>query len=241
VRIAVLQDDASQIELLSQWIRLAGHKPHIFRERADLVRALQHQRFDTLLLDCNVVDPSGIDVLNHVRRDLRLEVPVLFSSARSAEADIVEALRQGADDYMVKPARRRELLARLEAVARRGGGAQLPQERFEVGIFKVDWPMRMLLRDSEPLKLTAKDFHLSALFLRNVGRLLSRAYLQENAWNGKVGINSRTLDTYISRIRNKLSLTPENGWRLTSVYGYGYRLEEIQLSRPSKQHQMPRK
>ena len=106
MQIAILEDDASQIELLSHWLRLAGHQARIFQERAELVRALQHETFDTLLLDCNVADPSGIDVLNHVRRDLRLRVPILFSSARSGEADIVEALRQGADDYMVKPARR---------------------------------------------------------------------------------------------------------------------------------------
>jgi DNA-binding response OmpR family regulator len=75
--------------------------------------------------------------------------------------------------------------------------------------------------------LTAKDFDLSVLFLRNVGRLLSRGHIRETVWGPNAVVTSRTLDTHVSRIRNKLGLTPDNGWRLAAVYRYGYRLEQL--------------
>jgi DNA-binding response OmpR family regulator len=84
-----------------------------------------------------------------------------------------------------------------------------------------------VLRHSTQVDLTAKDFDLSVLFLRNVGRLLSRGHIRETVWGPNAVVTSRTLDTHVSRIRNKLGLTPEHGWRLGAVYRYGYRLEQL--------------
>jgi len=86
-----------------------------------------------------------------------------------------------------------------------------------------------LLRDDEVLELTAKDFDLAVLFLRNVGRLLSRRHIRERVWGVSQELNSRTLDTHVSRVRSKLRLLPAHGWRLAAVYGHGYRLEQLKL------------
>ena len=227
MRIAVLEDDPSQLELLSHWLQIAGHQAHPFEQGAPLLRTLEHETFDVLLLDWNVPDVSGIEVLKRVRQQLRSGIPVLFGTARNAEADIVAALRAGADDYLVKPLRRMELLARLEAVTRRNAVQASQLQQIEVDIFRADCEARRLLRDNQLLELTAKDFDLAVFFLRNIGRLLSRGHIREHVWSASYAVSSRTLDTHVSRVRNKLGLTPEHGWRLTAVYGYGYRLEQL--------------
>ena len=223
MRIAILEDDPSQLELLSHWLKLAGHHAHAFEQGAPLLRTLEHETFDVLLLDWNVPDVSGIEVLRQVRQQLRSRIPVLFGTARNAEEDVVAALRADADDYLVKPLRRLELLARLEAMTRRHAVETV--QHLEVDRFRVNCEARQLLRDDEPLELTAKDFDLAVLFLRNVGRLLSRGHIRERVWGVSQEVNSRTLDTHVSRIRNKLGLLPEHGWSLAAVYGHGYRLE----------------
>jgi DNA-binding response OmpR family regulator len=227
MRIAILEDDPSQLELLSHWLRNAGHFPQPFEQGTALLRALERETFDTLLLDWNVPDVSGLEVLKQVRQQLDSSIPVLFTTAREAEADIVAVLRAGADDYLVKPLRRIELLARLEAVARRSLVESTQPQRIEVDIFRIDCQARALARDGHVLDLTAKDFDLAVFFLRNVGRLLSREYLWERIWGTSKQLNSRSLDTHVSRIRNKLSLMPEYGWRLGAIYGHGYRLERL--------------
>ena len=152
-------------------------------------------------------------------------MPIVFATARDHEDDLVTALKAGADDYLVKPLRRMELLARLEALARRGHQPQSEHAVFEVGLFRVDRQRRNITWGSESLDLTSKDFDLAVLLLRNIGRLLSRHCLLHTIWGEKATLSSRTLDTYISRVRTRLKLTPEYGWRLRALYGYGYRLE----------------
>jgi len=227
MRIAILEDDISQTELLSHWLQLAGHHAHSFEQGANLLRALERESFDALLLDWNVPDLSGVEVLKRVRQRLHSSVPVLFVTGRNREDDVVTALREGADDYMIKPVRRLELLARLEALSRRGRHAQEQAEIIELDVFKVDCQTRTVQRNGKQVDLTAKDFDLSVLFLRNVGRLLSRGHIRESVWGPNAVVTSRTLDTHVSRIRNKLGLTPEYGWRLAAVYRYGYRLEHL--------------
>ncbi len=211
MRIAILEDDPSQMELLSHWLRLAGHQTSGFERAADLLHALEHESFDALLLDWNLPEVSGIEVLRELRERLHSTIPVIFYTARDQEEDVVRALRAGADDYLVKPARRMELLARLESVTRRGRRVQLESQVFEVGVFRVDHQKRSITRDNEPVQLTAKDFDLAALLLRNVGRLLSREHLLQTIWGQRVVLSSRTLDTHVNSVRSKLKLKPEYG------------------------------
>ncbi|MSQ58123.1 MAG: response regulator transcription factor [Betaproteobacteria bacterium] len=227
MRVALLEDDPNQSELLARWLEMAGHRCHAFDKGAELLRELEHETYDALILDWGVPDISGVDVLRRLRQKLRHHTPVIFVTARQQEEDIVSTLKQGADDYMVKPVRRHEFLARVEAVARRTRAVTPENSSFEAENFKVDMQTRTLSKDDKPLELTTKDFELATLFLRNIGRLMSRGHIREMVWGLDANVTSRTLDTHVSRVRNKLGLTPETGWRLAAVYRYGYRLEQL--------------
>ena len=230
LRVAVVEDDPSQLQLLSNWLKLAGHQCFHFERGEALMEAFVKERFDVLMLDWQLPGMNGVDMLKHVRSSHRASLPVLFLSARNSEEDVVAALRHGADDYVVKPVRRLELIARLEALARRGEHFRENLEVLELDAFRIDFRSRTLLRHGSPIELTPKDFDLSTLFLRNVGILLSRARIRDSVWGQHAGVSSRTLDTHVSRIRNSLRLTPDNGWHLVAVYGHGYRL--VQLRSP---------
>jgi two-component system, OmpR family, response regulator RegX3 len=232
MRVALLEDDPSQAELLGHWLASAGHMCTRHERGGTLVRALRQESFDVLVLDWTLPDISGVDLLKQVRSALQSPVPILLISARASEADIVAALNQGADDYMVKPVRRLELLARLEAITRRGTSEPRQPQVLELGALRLDCQTRTAWRDDRPVPMTAKDFDLAVLFLTNVGRLLSRGELLEAVWGRAAVVSSRTLDTHICRIRDKLGLTPSNGWRLLAVYGHGYRLQEAGPSAP---------
>jgi DNA-binding response OmpR family regulator len=225
LRVAVVENDADQAAAFSQWLRLAGHRSHHFSDGAALVKALHQVGLDALLLDWSF--PSTLEVLRRIRGSDRASLPVLLVGGRSREDDIVSALRQGADDYVVKPVRRFELIARLEAIARRGRHQIEGPMVIEAGALRIDCGTRTVWRDGCPLEVTAKDFELSALFLRNIGRLLSRGYLLDTVWGPNATGLSRTLDTHICRLRKKLGLTPEHGWRLMPVYTRGYRLDQL--------------
>ena len=241
LRVAIVEDDPCQAQEFSQWLKLAGHRCHHFPDGAALIRVFDQVGFDALLLDWTL--PSMLEVLRRIRASDRASLPVLLVSARSREEDVVTGLRQGADDYVVKPARRFELVARLEAIARRGKHRVEGSAAIEAGGLRVDCGTRSVWRDGCPVEMTAKDFELSVLFLRNIGRLLSRGYLLDTVWGPHAYGLSRTLDTHVSRLRKKLKLTPEHGWRLLPVYTRGYRLDRLRGTQlaypPGRTHSGP--
>jgi DNA-binding response OmpR family regulator len=230
MRVALLEDDPSQAELLSHWLASAGLVCSRHERGASLLRALTQESFDVLVLDWSLPDIKGLEVLKHVRRVLQSSVPVIFVSARGCEVDVVTALKQGADDYMVKPVRRLELLARLEAVTRRRESESVQLEVINLAGLRLDCQTRGAWRDARPIHLTAKDFDLSVLFLSNIGRLLSREHIRGAVWGPETLSSPRTLDTHICRVRRKLGLTPANGWQLTAVYRHGYLLQQVAVS-----------
>jgi DNA-binding response OmpR family regulator len=232
MRVAIVEDDPSQAELLTHWLRRGGHQSHHFDRGATAIHALSQNSFDVLVLDWNLQDISGVEVLRRIRGSGQSSLPVLFASARGREEDVVSALRQGADDYMVKPVRCLEFIARLEAIARRGKHRTKQPEVLKVDVYHVDGLSRTVMRGGRPVDLTAKDFDLSVLFLRNVGQLLSRGHICERVWGRTAVVPSRTLDTHVSRVRRKLGFIPENGWRLAAKYGYGYRLQQLGAAPP---------
>jgi DNA-binding response OmpR family regulator len=177
-------------------------------------------------LDWNIPDMSGLEVLRWVRANLKTRVPVLFVTSHVDEADLVEALKAGADDYMCKPVRVPELLARLHALLRRA----YPEQTSEIlssGDYVFDQKAKTLTHKGQLLDLKHREYELAYLLFSRLGELLSRKYLQESVWGGQADVVSRTLDTHVSRLRVKLDLRPENGYRLSSVYSLGYRLEAL--------------
>ena len=161
-----------------------------------------------------------------LRQQLKMDAPVVFATQRDAEQDIVEALRCGADDYLIKPLRKAELLSRLAALARRAG-VNPDDKKITVGPIVIDTASETVLVEGEVVKLTPKDYQLACCLLRNVGKLLSREYLLREVWGINAPLNTRTVDVHVSRVRRSLNLVPEMGYCVKTVYQHGYRLEKV--------------
>lgn len=228
MKIAYLEDDDILAEHISAALTSKGHECEVFRDGSQLVRRLKREHFDLLLLDWSVPGVTGHQVTIWARANLTERVPILFMTSRSLEADVVTALSAGADDYMIKPIRNGELLARIDALSRRAyPGAAASQTTIEVGHYRVDPIGRTCFLHDTPIELTGREFDLVLLLFQHVGRVLSREHIGGTLWGQPQNAISRTLDTHMSRVRSKLQLRPDNGVRLTPVYGHGYRLEVV--------------
>ncbi len=224
MRIALLDDDADIRNSVGGWLTDAGHAVQTFGVSRDFMRDAGRESFDLFLLDSNLPDIDGPDVLRWLRTDRSDDTPVIFITARDSEQDIVSALAGGADDYLVKPVRRAELIARIGALMRRMRPTPT-DDVLEVGPYRFEPAHKRLSLDGEEIALTEKEFDLALFLFRNLGRLLSRGHLLEAVWGRNPSLATRTVDTHVSRVRSKLQIKPERGFRLVPTYNYGYRLE----------------
>jgi len=224
LRVAVLEDDPDQLALERRWLESAGHACHGFTRSADLVKEAGRESFDVFVLDWMVPDMPGEVVLQWIRETLPERVPVMFATARDEEAEIVEVLGMGADDYLVKPLRQAEFVARVEALDRRraaAGGAR----RTRVGPYRFDPAGRTVSVDGRAVELAPRLYEIARILFEKRETLVSRGYLYEQAWGRPLEAGTRTVDTHVSRVRKALELDGRHGWRLVSVYQHGYRLE----------------
>lgn len=231
MRIALLEDDEHIAKLICLWIEEKGHHCTIFADGRQMLNALKADSFDLLLLDWMVPEVDGEGVLLWTRKNLNWRIPIVFLSMRDEEEDIVKILSLGADDYITKPIRQKEMLARITALARRANvldTEKAPGNELHYGPYTVNLKNNTVSRDGNSIKLTQKEFELVSFLFRNLGRIVSRHHMLESVWGHSQDINTRTADTHISRIRNKLGLVPENGWRISSIYHHGYRLEQVE-------------
>ncbi len=215
-----------QGDTLEQWFRDHGWDVHLFRESREFVRIAGRESFDVALVDWMLPEMSGHEVLRWLREDRGNDMPVVFITARDAEEDIVEALNAGADDYLVKPIRKLELMSRVEAVLRRAR-PHARSQKIEIAQYCFDLQSKSATMDGEAVDLTDKEFELAVFLFRNLGRLLSRGHMLEAVWGQTANLATRTVDTHVSRVRSKLNLRPDNGFRLVPTYNYGYRLEQL--------------
>lgn len=223
MKIWLLEDDPALAELLQSWLTEHAHAVQHFSRAAELQEQLRRDQPDLFVLDWELPDGSGINVVRSIRDRLTRHIPVLFVTQRDNEADIVEALSSGADDYMVKQIGRDEFLARVQALGRRLGNQNL---EVEIGHYRFIPSTHTAMRDGAPVALTSRDFELAHYLFRNVGRLLSREELLREVW-GVSGVHTRTVDMHMSRIRKALDIRPEGGFRIRTIYRHGYRLEQL--------------
>jgi len=227
MRIASVEDDPDQAELIRKILDESGFECETFATGAALLRALREQSFDLLVVDWQLPDTSGFELVSWVRQTSGAMPPILFLTSRTAEEDIVAGLSVGADDYMLKPIRAGELLARARSLLRRAyPEATQDTDVIRRGNYCVDPRARTITLGGEPVTVSPREYELALFLFRNMGRLLSRDVVEQAVWGRAIGAASRTLDTHMSRLRIKLALRPENGVRLTSVYSHGYRFEE---------------
>ena len=227
MRIAIVEDESVQAELLQAWLQAENHTCHVFPDGKSLLQAIKRDSFDLLIADWELPDISGIDVIKRIREQLEWRIPVLMATSRDSEEDIVRGLETGADDYMIKPIRHQELLARITALLRRTNNNEETPDVIEAPPYRLQRNDNSVIMDEQIIQLKAKEFMLAQFLFSNVGRLLSRGHILESVWGQRGDLNTRTVDQHISLIRQKLNLNPQNGWRLNAVYGHGYRLEKI--------------
>ncbi len=227
MHIAIVEDDRDQLELLSLIVRGGQHSTQGFETVNAVVDTLKTHRFDLLLVDWTLPDATGADLLKWVRANLGWELPVVIVTARDDEETVCSALKCGADDFIVKPAKPLELLARIEAVARRSKPGALPLLR--MGAYEVDVQRQILSFNGKPVPMTQKEFDLSVCLFQNPGKLMSRDHLLNKVWGLNTEVDTRTVDTHVSRLRKKLFLDGKQGWKLVPVYGYGYRFDRVDI------------
>jgi DNA-binding response OmpR family regulator len=231
--IALLEDDPAQSAWLQQTLTDAGLACQAFDEGGALLAALRTRTpFSLLLLDWELPGINGMEVLRWVRANCSDALPVIFVTNRTLENDLIEGLNAGADDYIGKPCRPGELLARISAQLRRHRPPANPDADFVLGDFMIDMGARQIRLRNKAIALTPKEFDLAALFLRHPWRLFSRDDLSTLVWNREVPSASRTLDTHLSNIRKKLQFGPATGTLLCASYALGYRLELLPAASP---------
>lgn len=227
MRIALLEDDTHQAQVMQVWLEAAGHECHGFPTGKAFRAGLARQHYDLLVLDWVLPDTTGIEILQYLRAASDWRIPVIFVTQKGDEEDVVLALEQGADDYMTKPVKPLEMLARITALGRRAFPPGDQGDSLDIGRYRLNSRSRTIERDGQRVELTHKEFDLALFLLRNIGCLLSRGQILASVWGTAADLATRTVDTHISRVRNKLALLPENGWKLTAVYQHGYRLERV--------------
>ncbi|WP_018907434.1 response regulator transcription factor [Variovorax paradoxus] len=232
MRIVALDDQAEGLDLIKETLNAVGHECHVFTNGASLKRELQRGTIDLAIVGWQLPDITGPEMVRWARSNLKDRIPILFVGNCHQERDIVEGLASGADDFMAKPIRAGELTARVQALLRRAY-AESPTAPQTWGRYRFVPLSGQLEINGRSVGLTRKEFDLSLILFRNIGRLLTRQYLLETIWrtNNPVGMDlmSRSLDTHISRLRSILELGPGAGYRLIAVYGQGYRMDAIDV------------
>ena len=218
VRVLMVEDDDGVAGAVHDALTAHGHAVTRAARAADVWPRLREA--ELVLLDLGLPDGDGLDVLRGLRK--LSKCPVLVLTARGAERDVVRGLRLGADDYLVKPVRLRELLARMEAVGRRAGpaGAAPPEGLVRVGDLSVDLAARQATVGGVELALTTKEFEVLAVLARRAGAAVSRQLLLDEVWGDAYLAVSRSLDVHISALRAKL----DRPGLLVTVRGFGFRL-----------------
>jgi len=233
MHIVSLEDDYTQRQLIHSILTDAGYKCSLYDSGHELLADLSRPHsYDLLLLDWKIPDIDGLETLRRIRGTFGNMLPIIFVTNRNEESDLVQGLQAGADDYITKPIRAGELLARIRALHRRLHAAPDQEAAFQLAAYHIDPAAGRVTLRGQPIELSPKELELALLFFRNPMRLFSRDVLSSSVWQREVPATSRTIDTHLSNIRRKLRLKPENGVRLTASYAMGYRLEVLEGADP---------
>lgn len=223
--VLVVEDEESFVDALTVGLKREGFRVQVARDGAAALSAFEVVRPDLVLLDVMLPKMSGIDVCREIRRSSN--VPIIMVTAKTTEIDTVVGLEVGADDYITKPYRLRELVARMRAVLRRTTAAapERSGEVLEVGDVRLDPARHEVTVRSAPVGFPLKEFELLELLLENAGRVLTRETLIDRVWgSGYVG-DTKTLDVHIKRLRSRIEEDPSSPTRITTIRGVGYRYE----------------
>ena len=220
MRILLVEDDKAIVQNLTEFLQSEDFEVKSTDSQKKALELINQQSFDLVLVDISLFEGNGYALCLAIK--FVCEVPVIFVSASGDEFSVVTGLDMGADDYIAKPFRPRELLSRIKSVLRRSGKAQAV---LELGDLHVDTVKGLVTKDGKEVFLSALEYRILLVFLSNKGRVLSRQKLLEEIWDiaGEY-VNDNTLTVYIKRIREKIEDDPQNPTIIRTVRGLGYKV-----------------
>ena len=230
--ILIVEDEDSFVEALTVGLNREGFRVEVAQDGATALTRFHEVKPDLVLLDLMLPRISGIDVCREIRKTST--VPIIMVTAKSAEIDMVVGLEVGADDYITKPYRMRELVARLRALLRRASmeagavpatAAAANSRSLVVGDVSIDSDEHIVTVGGEPVSLPLKEFELLHVLLSNAGRVLPREMLIDRVWGMDYVGDTKTLDVHIKRIRGKIEPDPSKPERIVTIRGLGYKYE----------------
>ncbi|MGI8778026.1 MAG: response regulator [Acidimicrobiales bacterium] len=223
--ILVVEDEESFVEALTVGLEREGFRVQVARDGAEALVAFDATKPDLVLLDVMLPRVSGLDVCREIRR--RSKVPIIMVSAKTAEIDTVVGLEVGADDYVPKPYRLRELVARMRAALRRAPSADVAVSAgvLEVGDVVLDPERHEVFVRGQRVTLPLKEFELLEVLLDNAGRVLTRDLLIDRVWGADYVGDTKTLDVHVKRLRAKVEESSTAPRRIVTIRGLGYKYE----------------
>lgn len=235
MKLAILDDDATHLQLMGQimenpneqWLESVEHQ--LFSSGSALLEQLKQSTFDVFILDRQVPDVSGDEILAWVRQNAPEDTIVVMLTNLSDPDEVVKMLTLGADDYVTKPFYAPELMARVKRLLKRNGLVDelKNNNHFNLFGFEFDRAQQTISRGDNVVLCSTREFALAEYLFEHVGQPLSRKRIFEAVWQRRMVDSSRALDTQIHRVRSKLGLLIENGFILQPIYGVGYRLDVV--------------
>ena len=225
--VLVVEDEESFVEALKVGLKREGFRVEVARDGMQALEMFDIVQPDVILLDVMLPRMSGIDVCRQLRK--KTLTPIIMVTAKGAEIDTVVGLEVGADDYVTKPYRLRELVARMRAVLRRvpsERGGELSSSSLSVGDVALDPDQHEVVIRGETMTLPLKEFELLHILLANAGRVLPRETLIDRVWGTDYVGDTKTLDVHIKRLRSKIEDDPSSPVRIVTIRGLGYKYEK---------------
>lgn len=220
MKLLIVDDEPAILETVEIKMRREGFSTFTADSAEEALRLFRRVRPDLVILDVMLPGRSGFDLCRAIRKDSA--TPILFVSARADEADRVQGLELGADDYLAKPFNLGELAARVKAILRRSTGETVP-ETIERGNLRIDPRSHETTLNGEPLALSPKEFALLSFLARNPGQVFSRETLLDRVWGRDAYVSARTVDVHIRWLRTRIEPEPDNPVRLQTIRGVGYK------------------
>jgi two-component system response regulator RegX3 len=222
--VLVVDDEESYRQALASGLSREGFAVEVAGDGHEALRLFHRVHPDLVLLDVMLPDQSGIELCQRMRA--LAPVPIIMVTARDSEVDVVLGLELGASDYVAKPFRLRELVARMRAVLRRGAATPAPLDQvLQVGPIRLDTGRREVTVADTFVDLSRKEFDLLALLMSHAGQVVTREWCIDRLWWDQDLSDTRTLDTHVKRLRRKIEVDPANPRHLVTVRGVGFRFE----------------
>ena len=224
-KLLLVEDDKTIVENLCVFLQQEGFFVESVFGQKQAIELLEEKYYDLVLLDISLADGNGFAICSYIKQNT--DIPVIFLTASGDEYSVVTGLDMGADDYITKPFNSREVVARIKAVLRRAG-AQEKQEgrsRVEYDGLTIDMEEYQVVAFGQKMTFTAKEMELLWCLATNPGKAFSRNQLLETIWGYSYYGDTRTVDTHIKRIRQKLNIPENSKWDITTIWGVGYKFE----------------